>query len=79
VGVALAGSLERVMRTPAERAAQWRKRAEEYRAIAESAGSPEMKTIYSDLARTYELLAALVKETEEIAAAAEKLRLKPGS
>jgi hypothetical protein len=45
------------MRTPLERAAQWHKRAEEYRTVAENMKSPTAKATYLDLARTYEALA----------------------
>jgi hypothetical protein len=46
-----------IMRTPLERAAQWRKRAEEYRTVAENMNNPSAKATYLDLARSYEALA----------------------
>jgi hypothetical protein len=45
------------MRTPLERAAQWRKRAEEYRVVAANVESQTAKATYLDLARAYETLA----------------------
>jgi len=45
------------MRTPLERATQWRKRAEEYRTVAENMNTPSAKATYLDLARSYEALA----------------------
>jgi hypothetical protein len=62
------------MRTPQERAAQWRRRAAEYRGIAKTAGNSDIERIYSDLARTYDHLADLVEEAEHLRVAAEKLK-----
>jgi hypothetical protein len=55
-----------MMRTPLERAAQWRKRAEEYRAVAEHMKSPAARATYLDLARAYETLADRTETTSAI-------------
>jgi hypothetical protein len=46
------------MRTPLERAAHWRQRAEEYRTVADNMKGDAAKATYLRMAESYEALAA---------------------